>query len=210
MLKKAVDVVLVFQPRYMSDFIGKHLLQLDQLSSGRMLELDRLAKLIKLCQKEGISDVLFVCTHNSRRSQIAELSLAQALDEVGYPNLKVHSCGTESTSIPQQIKDLYVSKGYIVSDLDGAVNVSNGNWSKNIYSKTIDDGNMPDRNIAVMVCDHASESCPHSPKFMHRYNLNYTDPKLHDGTEQESKAYQKAYDKISREMVYLALKLDEL
>lgn len=194
----------------MTDIVKQYLSQLDQISSSRMIELDKLARLIKTSQREGVSDILFVCTHNSRRSQIAELSLAQALNDTGYHNLQIHSCGTESTSIPQQIKDLYVSKGYIVSELEGIVNVSNGSWSKKIYSKTIDDGNMPKQNIAVLVCDHASESCPHSPKFMHRYNLNYIDPKLHDGTEQESKAYQKAYDRITREMVYLALKLDEL
>lgn len=189
--------------------IDKFINQIDQVSPGRQDELAEIARKIAQKGKEGITDIVFVCTHNSRRSQISEVVLSNALFDLGL-NFEVYSCGTEATAIPNQIIELFKRQGYTVKGNNELIQLSSkSGWKRELWSKTIDDEGIPKSVIALMVCDQAAESCPFSPKFAVRIPLTYADPKLSDGSEEEEKAYNKAFSKIGKELCYLAMKLEE-
>ncbi|HOY14935.1 MAG TPA: hypothetical protein PLY70_17430 [Saprospiraceae bacterium] len=183
--------------------------QVYQLKESRFKILDSIAKeVIIAIQQDGIANLVFVCTHNSRRSQIAQLSLQLFLQEVGIDKVKVFSCGTEKTHIPTQTQSLFKSLGLNLDNQNDGSIIIDGKIT--LFSKTHEYPSLPQRSIAIMVCDHASESCPFVPGFNKRISLEYTDPKGADGTAEEEKSYRKCWNKIATEMAYLSLKLDEL
>ena len=181
--------------------------QIDSIKSGRLDVLDKIASKITSRLKLDLkANVVFVCTHNSRRSQIAEVSLRSFLKVLQIPEISVFSCGTEKTGIPDQIVRLLEGLGFEVLKTGEFINVGS---EITLSSKTFDDPGLPPNLLAIMVCDHASESCPFVPSFSERISLEFQDPKSADGSPQETVSYENAWKKISREMAYLALKLEE-
>lgn len=181
--------------------------QIESVKGGRLDILDKIAsRLTSKVKSDHKANVIFVCTHNSRRSQIAEVSLRSFLKVLQLPEINVFSCGTEKTGIPDQIVHLLNGLGFEVSRVGEQVNVGNDII---LSSKTFEDPGLPPNLLAIMVCDHASESCPFVPSFSERISLEFQDPKSADGSPQETASYENAWKKISREMAYLALKLEE-
>jgi arsenate reductase (thioredoxin) len=101
--------------------------------------------------------VLFLCTHNSARSQMAE-GLLRHLSSGG---IEAHSAGTEATHLrPLAIQAMH----------EIGVDISNQ------PSKTLD-RYVDDRFDAVItVCDAANESCPFFPNAERRLHWSLPDP----------------------------------
>ena len=108
---------------------------------------------------------LFVCTHNSARSQIAE-GLLNALYNDRY---KAYSAGTDPSTI-----NPYVIKAMEEIGID---------FSKH-RSKSINEFSGKTFNYVVTVCDHAKEVCPFIPgdTILHK---NFKDPSEFKGTDEE-------------------------
>jgi len=109
--------------------------------------------------------VVFVCTHNSARSQMAE----GYLRGVAGDRYRVYSAGTERTHVRPQAIEVMNEIGI---DLTSH------------HSKTLDDLAEVDKDIVVTVCDHAKETCPvvHAEKVMHK---SFPDPSAATGSEEE-------------------------
>ena len=109
--------------------------------------------------------VLFICTHNSARSQIAEAYLNKLYGD----EYDAYSAGTEPTSVnPHVIK--------VMAEID--VNLSNAR------SKSIEEFRGQIFDYVVTVCDHAKEVCPFFPgeKILHK---SFRDPSTFKGSKQE-------------------------
>src|SRR5947209_3914902 len=92
----------------------------------------------------GSQRVLFLCTHNSARSQMAE----GLLRNLGGARFEVHSAGTEAT----QVRPLAIQVMREVGiDLTGQ------------ESKTLDRYLSQPFDVVITVCDQANESCPVFP-----------------------------------------------
>jgi arsenate reductase len=113
--------------------------------------------------------VLFVCTHNSARSQIAEALLTR----YGGADFEVHSAGTEVTRVnPFAIRVL----------ADAGID-----WSQ-ARSKSIT-GFLDQRfDYVITVCDRARESCPVFPGSTNTLHWGLDDPSEVDGTDAEKLA----------------------
>jgi arsenate reductase (thioredoxin) len=113
--------------------------------------------------------VLFLCTHNSARSQMAEgLLRAMAGDR-----FEVASAGTEQTHVrPQAIT--VMAENHI--DLGGHT------------SKTLDRFLHEPWDYVITVCDSANESCPIFPGAVTRLHWSFPDPSRATGTEAEKLA----------------------
>jgi len=109
--------------------------------------------------------VLFVCTHNSARSQMAEVFL-NAFYGGGYES---YSAGVNPTKV-----NPYVIKA--MSEIE--INIS-GN-----RSKSIEEFREKNFNYVVTVCDDAREACPFFPgeKIIHQA---FEDPSQFKGSEEE-------------------------
>ena len=110
--------------------------------------------------------VLFICTHNSARSQIAEALLRRD----GGDRFEPFSAGMEATGVrPQTIR---------VLDELGM------DWSA-ARSKTIAEFLDQPFDYVITVCDDARDACPVFPGATRTLHWNLVDPSVATGTEQE-------------------------
>src|SRR5215210_3115672 len=110
--------------------------------------------------------VLFLCTHNSARSQMAEGLLRHLAGE----RFEVMSAGTEATHVRPLAVRVMDELGVDISGQE---------------SKTLDRylGNRFD--YVVTVCDEANEACPFFPGAGQRLHWSLPDPAAAQGTEDE-------------------------
>jgi arsenate reductase len=124
------------------------------------------------------SRVLFLCTHNSARSQMAE----GLLRHIGEDRFEAHSAGTEATHVrPLAIRAM---------DEIG-VNISSQE------SKTLELYLSEPFDYVITVCDDANEACPFFPGARTRLHWSIEDPAQAEGSEEERLGiFRKVRDKI--------------
>ena len=168
----------------------------------------QLNTLSSLCQSNALDPIVFVCTHNSRRSQAAELILF-ILAEHFKLNRSTASCGTERTAFHPNMVKAFNSFGIelIQYGTDNPLFVYHPTGkSKYLYSKSIADLSFP-AFIVITVCSDAEDKCPYLPEATARYHLGFEDPKKYDGTEEELRGYQDKIIEIGSQLFYLAKKM---
>lgn len=112
------------------------------------------------------SRVLFLCTHNSARSQMAE----GLLRHLAGDRFEAMSAGTEATHVrPLAIRAM----DEIGVDISGH------------ESKTLECYLGEPFDHVVTVCDEANEACPNFPGAKGRLHWSFRDPSRADGTEEE-------------------------
>jgi arsenate reductase (thioredoxin) len=113
--------------------------------------------------------VLFLCIHNSARSQMA----AAFLQQLGGDRFEVESAGLE----PGRLNPLAIA-----AMKDAGIDIS-GNGTQSVF-----DLYQSGRRFAyvISVCDAASaERCPIFPGVARRLNWSFADPSAFTGTEQD-------------------------
>ena len=122
--------------------------------------------------------VLFLCTHNSARSQMAEGLLRQ----LGGDRFKVFSAGTEATTVrPLAIRAMQ----------ELGIDIS-GQQSKTL-ARYLD---QPFDQV-ITVCDQANEACPVFFGARERLHWSFPDPSQATGTEAEQlSVYRQVRDAI--------------
>jgi arsenate reductase len=128
--------------------------------------------------------VLFLCTHNSARSQMAE-GLLRAR---GGPRYEVFSAGTHPRSIHPLAVKVMAELGIDISEAAGH------------YAKGIEEfANKPPMDLVVTVCDDAAEECPFFPNARRQEHWGFPDPSAATGTEEERLAvFRQVRDAIAR------------
>ena len=116
-------------------------------------------------QVHALKTVLFICTHNSARSQMAEAFL-NALCGDRY---EAKSAGVTPTGINPS-----VAKAMAEIDLDLSTH----------RSKSINEFQGQTFDYVVTVCDSARENCPFFPGEI-QIDKNFPDPTAFTGTEEE-------------------------
>jgi arsenate reductase (thioredoxin) len=131
----------------------------------------------------GPSRVLFLCTHNSSRSQMAE-GLLRAR---GGKRFEVFSAGTHPRAVhPLAIKAL--------AELGIDISEGAGHRAKGI--ETFDDA--PPMDLVVTVCDEAAEECPYFPRAHRQAHWGFPDPSAATGSEEERLAvFRRVRDAIA-------------
>lgn len=122
--------------------------------------------------------ILFICTHNSARSQIAE-GLVNSLYNEKY---KAFSAGIEPTRInPFAIK--------VMAEI--GIDISNQG------SKSLEEFINQDFDWVITVCDNANENCPFFPGGKKRIHKGFKDPTAVTGNDIEKlTAFRTVRDKI--------------
>jgi len=160
---------------------------------------------------EGQSNLLFVCTHNSRRSQFAQVWLHTASIYYDVENVDTYSGGTETTAANERTVKAMERAGFSVtstpeSDGNHLYEVKAGrDMDPNLlFSKVYSDKNNPQEAFAaVMVCSDADEACPVVHGAEKRISLPFNDPKTYDGTPEEAEQYDHTCRLIATEMFYV-------
>jgi arsenate reductase len=196
-----------------------HLLpQLNALATALLQEFhqipaERKALLHKLAdylvqQQNSPARLNFICTHNSRRSHIAQVWAAAGAAYFGLPAVETYSGGTEATAFnPRAVKALQRA-GFQIDSPGGEnphyqVTFAKASEPLICYSKTFDDPANPKAGFAaIMTCSDADENCPFIPGADFRLPLTYDDPKAADGTPEETARYDERVRQIGREILY--------
>lgn len=139
--------------------------------------------------------ILFLCTHNSARSQMAE----GFLRHLGGGGFEAHSAGTEATHVrPLAIRAM----AELGIDIAGQ------------HSKTLDGyleaAATEPFDAVITVCDQAAEACPVFPGTTRRLHWSFPDPSKATGTEAEQLAvYRTVRDAIRQHIEGQLLQPDQ-
>lgn len=127
--------------------------------------------------------VLFLCTHNSSRSQMAE-GLLRAR---GGSRYAVMSAGTESRGVHPLAVAAMAELGIDISEAAGHRSKS----MQEFVGQPID--------LVVTVCDEAAEACPFFPGARRQEHWSFPDPSAAIGAEAERLAvFRQVRDAIAR------------
>lgn len=161
----------------------------------------------KLSQNETVN-LNFICTHNSRRSQLAQI-WAQTMAH--YYGIKINgfSGGVEVTAFHPNAVSALKNVGFQISNeiTDNphyTIAFSDTNSPLIAFSKLYNNKANPKENFAaIMTCSEADDNCPFIPGAEARIPLRYEDPKIYDGTDKETSAYAESSEIIASEMNWL-------
>lgn len=177
----------------------------DGFASPRREALQRLRS--ELEARNFTAELVFICTHNSRRSHLAEAWATASAAHFGRTGIACFSGGTEVTALHRQIVASLEQSGFTASEPpDGSnrsVALHFGEHCAEMmsFSKRFDALELPQREfIAVMTCSEADSGCPVVAGASARISLPYSDPKQSDGTPMMQKTYLERCEEIGREM----------
>jgi len=195
----------------LGSYVRQRRKEFDQITEDRKKQLSRLAKAIgQDLDLECSADLIFICTHNSRRSHMGQLWALVAAYEYEIIGIRSFSGGTEATAFNPRAVQALLKAGMDIEQRDEASNpeylvyLPGHEDGIRVFSKRYEDPPNPtNKFIAVMTCSAADEACPVVTGASSRHTITYEDPKDFDGTPEETKAYDERSEQIAREMIYL-------
>ncbi len=129
--------------------------------------------------------VMFLCTANSCRSQMAE-GLAK---EFGKGLLEPYSAGLMSAGIHPRAVAVMKEIGIDITDQ---------------RSKEVDEGLLRQMDLVITLCVNAEEYCPWTPPTIRRVHWPIKDPVGTVGSEETiMKEFRRARDEIKAKILYL-------
>lgn len=156
------------------------------------------------------ADLIFICTHNSRRSHIAQIWSQAAAAWYNVTGVNSYSGGTEATAFNVNAIEAMGKLGFRISrGSDGKnpryiVTYADNHHSFEVFSKKYDESPNPRTGFAaIMTCTQADADCPIVSGSAIRISLPYDDPKNFDRTELESAKYTERALEIGRELLFV-------
>lgn len=191
--------------------------EFDQIGDQRKTELGIAADFIRSRIAAGKdAQLTFVCTHNSRRSHMAQILTQTAALYYDVPKVKTFSGGTEATACNIRTVRALRRAGFSVVDSTGGENpvylVQYGEDAPPIkaFSKVYSSKGNPTSDFAAMMCcSHADDNCPVVKGAVLRVPIHYEDPKQADGTPGESGRYSARLRQVAREMLFMMSRVAE-
>lgn len=185
-----------------------------EIPAERKEILERISTYIK-SKSENAKEIslVYVCTHNSRRSHLGQVWAAVAAVYYGIENVRTFSGGTEATAFnPNAIKAL-ASAGFDIKNKTESNNpvyevyYGEENFAQ-CFSKIYNDKENPSKDFAaIMTCSDAEENCPFIPGCEFRIGTTYNDPKAFDNTILQAEKYTERSNQIAMECLYVFSKI---
>lgn len=140
-----------------------------------------------MSESAGPRRILFLCTHNSARSQMAE----GWLRHLGGSRFEAYSAGTEATFVRPLAIRAMDEVGIDISRQE---------------SKTLECYLQQPFDAVITVCDQANEACPAFFGAKQRLHWSFPDPSKASGSEEEQLAVYRAVrdaigERIKRELL---------
>lgn len=193
-----------------TSYLDDRLMEFDQIDDERKAALLLLSAYIheKRTRKEPVQ-LTFICTGNSRRSQLGQVWAATAAAYYNIEDITVYSGGTIVTAFNRRIARSLMRSGFMAETVAGnnadyKVHYSEVRPPLVCFSKKYDDPSNPTSNFgAIMVCADADEHCPIVPGAEFRVAIPYIDPRLSDHSDWEDETYDERNAQIAREMLFV-------
>jgi protein-tyrosine-phosphatase len=197
-------------PPDLDKYIQAVLPGIDTIPDDRKEELRKLAAFVRAKTEAGApAELLFICTHNSRRSQMGQIWAATAAAWYGVRGVRTFSGGTEATAFNPRAVAAMRRAGFQIDGPDGTnphyrvTYTSDGPPLEAFSKKFVDPPNPQSDFAAVMTCGVADKACPIVHGAALRVPLHYEDPKDADGTPAEAATYDARARQIATEMFFL-------
>jgi arsenate reductase len=183
----------------------------DTISDVRKADLNPLADFIqsKVSNSQEIR-INFICTHNSRRSHLAQVWAQTMAYYFTIKNVFCYSGGTEATALFPKVAETLRNSGFqikIISENDNpiySIKYADNEHPIIGFSKKLDDDFNPKSEfVAIMTCDSANEACPFVPGAEKRIPITFEDPKAFDNTPQQAEKYKERSLQIATELWYV-------
>jgi arsenate reductase len=182
----------------------------EAIPADRKEMLDRIATYVRKTRAAGeTARLTFICTHNSRRSQMGQIWSAAAAVYYGIDHVETFSGGLEVTAFNPRAIAAVERAGVQLSSPGGdnphvKVTIASDRAPLEMFSKKYSDPFNPQKDYAaVMTCSNADASCPLVVGATTRIPLHYEDPKASDGTPEETATYDTRSRQIATEMLYV-------
>lgn len=133
--------------------------------------------------------ILFLCTHNSARSQMAEALLRQ----LSKNRVEVFSAGTEATRVhPDAIRTM------------ATLNIDISQQR----SKHLDEFREQKFDYVITVCDRARESCPLFPGDPEQIHWSFPDPAAEEDAAKRRRAFEQTAQQLSIRINFLLVQME--
>jgi hypothetical protein len=183
----------------------------EQIPEERKTQLKKISLFIKTKKSSNeTSKLVFICTHNSRRSQMGQLWAQAAAYHYGIENVLCFSGGTETTAFNIRAVRALRKAGFNIEQVDTTSNpvflvkFTSSTEPIKTFSKKYNDSFNPHENfVAIMTCSAADKTCPNVEGATLRVSIPYEDPKEADNTPQEEAQYDERCRQIAVEMFYI-------
>ena len=159
--------------------------------------------------KSNLVNLNFICTHNSRRSQLGQVWAFYAANYFDL-NINAFSGGTEVTAFYRNTVKTLQSVGFEFNVVDFSHQnpkyiISFKRSSNTIFgfSKRFDDETNKQPFIAITTCNNADKNCPFIPTAIERFHLPFVDPKASDDTPEQAATYLKTNEQIAAEVYFI-------
>ena len=184
--------------------------EFDTISIERKALLGKIASYVISKKNAGKPiNMVYICTHNSRRSHFGQIWAQVAAHYFNIKNVNVFSGGTEATAFNINAINAIERIGFDVKKIDNDVNsiyhISYDEIERPIvcFSKVYNDPENPKSEFAaIMTCSDAEENCPFIPGVELRIGTTYDDPKAFDNTPLQDVKYDERSKQIALETLY--------
>ena len=161
-------------------------------------------------------NINFICTHNSRRSHLAQVWAQLASAHFNIPNVHCYSGGTEETALFPKVAETLTNQGFNIFKITDNINpVYAIKYSDNAlpvigFSKKYDSPfNPASAFVAIMTCSQADGGCPFIAGAEKRIPITFEDPKISDNTPKQTQVYAERSLQIATEMFYVFSKVSQ-
>lgn len=152
----------------------------------------------------------YICTHNSRRSQLSNVWSSYAANYYNIDIIDSFSGGTAVTSFYRNTVKTLQQVGFIFklsefSHHNPVYSIEYENCKKPIkaFSKLYNDDFNAIPFIAITTCTDADENCPFISEAIQRFHLPFNDPKNFDNTLYAQEKYLETNKQIAGEIHFM-------
>lgn len=195
---------------HLHQYAEERTMEFDLIPEERKKELRQLSSYIRKTRAERRRvQLTFICTGNSRRSQLAQIWASTGAAYYGISGIETYSGGTVVTAFNRRIARTLVGAGFEVETKPGQNEDFKVSFSPEeapivCHSKAYNSPENPKSHfIAVLLCSDADAVCPVVPGAEYRVFIPYVDPKESDHTEEEREIYKERNAQIAREMLFV-------
>jgi len=179
---------------------------------------ERLEKISNYILKKKLNNqpanLIYICTHNSRRSVFGQIWAKVASEYYNILNINTFSGGTEATTFNKNAISALERAGFKIKpltfDINAIYQVSYDDAKNPIecFSKVYNDPKNPGKGFAaIMTCSDAETNCPYIPRIDLKVGTSYDDPKAFDNTELQNLKYDERCSQIALETLYAFSKI---
>jgi len=158
----------------------------------------------------------FICTHNSRRSQLGQVWSFYAAHYFKL-NINAFSGGTEVTAFYRNTVKTLQKVGFEFQLIDFShqnptYQISFKGTKKAVlgFSKFYSDPLNKEPFMAITTCNNADIKCPFIPTASHRFHLPFVDPKYSDGSDTQEETYLQTSQQIAGEIYFIFSEVKKL